>query len=147
MRKDVLKGLAKISLLAVVVMIATSASVKAQSLQDRLTAHIPFDFTVNDKKLPAGQYSISRAQQNSGDQVLQIRSADGHTNIVRLTIPVFVHNPMDRGTVVFHRYGDEYFLYEVWPAGGSTGRAFPKSRTEREVARRAQESQIVRVGL
>ena len=147
MRKDVLKGLAKISLLAVILMIAASASVKAQSLQYKLTANIPFDFTINNDKLPAGKYSISRAQQSNGDQLLQIESADGHKSVIRLTIPVMTRNPMSRGTVVFHRYGDEYFMVEVWPAGGSTGRAFPKSRTEREVARKAQEAQIVRVGM
>jgi hypothetical protein len=147
MRKDVLKGLIKLGLFAVIVMIAASASAKAQSLQYKLTANIPFDFTVNDKKLPAGKYSISRAQSNNGDQVLQIQSADGHANVVRLTIPVITREPMKRGTVVFHRYGDQYFLNEVWPAGGSTGRAFPQSRTERELAKKAQEQQLVRVGL
>jgi hypothetical protein len=147
MRKEVLKGLAKIGFLAVILMIAASASVKAQSLQYRLTANIPFDFNVNNDKLPAGKYWISRAQQNNGDQVLQIQSAEGKATVLRLTIPVITRNPMNRGTVVFHRYGDEYFLFEVWPAGSSTGREFPKSRGERELARKSQEQQIVRVGM
>ena len=146
MTKDVLKGLTKIGLLAVVMIVAASASVKAQSLQYKLTANVPFDFTVSDKKLPAGKYSISRAQTSNGDLVLQIVSADGQKNISRLTIPVITHKPMNQGTLVFNRYGNDYYLSEVWPAGGSTGRELLKSRTERELARRAQEPQIVRVG-
>jgi len=146
MKKDVLKGLTKIGLLAVVMIVAASASVKAQSLQYKLTANVPFDFTVSDKKLPAGKYSISRAQTSNGDLVLQIVSADGQKNISRLTIPVITHKPMNQGTLVFNRYGNDYYLSEVWPAGGSTGRELLKSRTERELARRAQEPQIVRVG-
>jgi len=74
--KDVLKGLTKIGLLAVVMIVAASASVKAQSLQYKLTANVPFDFTVSDKKLTAGKYSISRSQKSNGDLVLQIVSAD-----------------------------------------------------------------------
>jgi len=146
MKKDVLKGLTKIGLLAVVMIVAASASVKAQSLQYKLTANVPFDFTVSDKKLPAGKYSISRAQTSNGDLVLQIVSADGQKNISRLTIPVITHKPMNQGTLVFNRYGNDYYLSEVWPAGGSTGRELPKSRTERELARKAVEPQIVRVG-
>jgi hypothetical protein len=146
MRKDVLKGLAKIGLLAVVMIVAASASVKAQSLQYKLTANVPFDFTVSDKKLPAGKYSISRAQTSNGDLVLQIVSANGKENISRLTIPVISHKPMNQGTLVFNRYGNDYYLSEVWPAGGSTGRELLKSRTERDLARKAQEPQIVRVG-
>ena len=146
MKKDVLKGLTKIGLLAVVMIVAASASVKAQSLQYKLTANVPFDFTVSDKKLPAGKYSISRAQTSNGDLVLQIVSANGKENISRLTIPVITHKPMNQGTLVFNRYGNDYYLSEVWPAGGSTGRELPKSRTERELARKAVEPQIVRVG-
>lgn len=146
MTKDVLKGLTKIGLLAVIMIVAASASVKAQSLQYKLTADVPFDFTVSDKKLPAGKYSISRAQTSNGDLVLQIVSADGQKNISRLTIPVITHKPMNQGTLVFNRYGNDYYLSEVWPAGGSTGRELPKSRTERELARKAVETQIVRVG-
>jgi len=146
MKKDVLKGLTKIGLLAVVMIVAASASVKAQSLQYKLTANVPFDFTVSDKKLPAGKYSISRAQTSNGDLVLQIVSADGQKNISRLTIPVITRKPMNQGTLVFNRYGNDYYLSEVWPAGGSTGRELLKSRTERDLARKAQEPQIVRVG-
>jgi len=146
MKKDVLKGLTKIGLLAVIMIVAASASVKAQSLQYKLTADVPFDFTVSDKKLPAGKYSISRAQTSNGDLVLQIVSANGKENISRLTIPVITHKPMNQGTLVFNRYGNDYYLSEVWPAGGSTGRELPKSRTERELARKAVEPQIVRVG-
>jgi len=44
--------------------------------------------------------------------------------------------------VLFLRYGNEYFLSEVWPKGGSVGRALPKTRVERELERKAQDNQI-----
>ena len=133
---------AKMGLLAVMTIVAASVSAQAQSLSYRLTANIPFDFSVAGKKLPAGEYWINRAQQGNGDTVVQIRSTDGHANIARLTIPINTYKPVKKGTLVFHRYGEEYFLSEIWPAGGLTGRELPKSNAERELARKAQDKGI-----
>ena len=138
MKNVVAKGVAKLGLLMMI--IAAGVSANAQTLNYRLTANIPFDFSVSGKKLPAGKYWVSRAQLGNGDAVVQIRSTDGHQNITRLTIPVITANPMNDGSLVFHRYGEEYFLSEIWPAGGSTGRVLPKSRTERELERKAQDN-------
>ena len=142
MKNAVAKGVAKIGLLAVMVIIAASVSAQAQSLSYRITANIPFEFSVAGKKLPAGKYWINRAQQGSGDTIVQISSTDGHSNVIRFTIPVLVYNPVKDSSLVFHRYGDEYFLSEIWPAGGLTGRELPKSRAERELERKAQNNGI-----
>src|SRR5215510_5190576 len=139
------KGLLKFGLLAVIALISAGAPAKAQSLQYKLTANIPFDFTVMDKKLPAGKYSISRAQQFNGDLVIQIVSENGRENVYRLTIPVITRDPAKEGLLVFHQYGDEYFLFEIWPAGGQTGRALPRSRTERELERRGEDLKVAKV--
>lgn len=132
----------KMGLLVVMIVIAASVSANAQSLEYRLTANIPFDFSVSGDKLPAGKYWIKRAQQSNGDMVVQISSIDGHSNITRLTIPVFASTPAKSGKLVFNRYGDEYFLSEIWPAGGVTGRELHKSRAERELLRKAQDSGV-----
>jgi len=145
MKNVVARGVAKAGLLAAMIVIAASVSANAQSLQYRLTANIPFDFSVAGKKLPAGKYWINRSQQGIGDMVVQISSTDGHSNVTRLTIPVSVFNPVTKSTLVFRRYGDQYFLSEVWPAGGATGREFPKSRAERELERKAQDSGVAAV--
>lgn len=131
---------AKLGLLAVI--IAAGVTANAQSLNYRLTANIPFDFSVAGQKLPAGKYWFNRAQQSNGDTVVQIRSTDGHANLARLTIPVFANDPAKHNLVIFKRYGDEYFLSEIWPAGAVTGREVPKSRAEREAARKAQDSGV-----
>ena len=132
----------KMGLLAVMTIIAASVSANAQSLNYRLTANIPFDFSVAGQKLPAGKYRINRAQQGNGDMVVQISSTDGHSNITRLTIPVMANRPAENSKLVFNRYGDEYFLSEIWPAGGVTGRELHKSRAERELARKAHDSGV-----
>ena len=136
------KQFAMIGLLVVMTMIAAGTAANAQSLQYKLTAKIPFEFTVANKKLPAGEYSVRRAQQTSGDLVLQIDSKDGRESISRLTIPVNTLEPANESRLVFHRYGDEYFLFEIWPAGGNTGRELPKSRSERAAEQKFRESVV-----
>jgi len=136
---------AKFGLLAVMTIIAASVSANAQSLQYRLTANIPFDFSVGSEKLPAGKYWIGRAQQSNGDTVVQIMSTDLHSNLTRFTIPVVASNPAKNSSLVFRRYGDEYFLAEIWSVGSETGRELLKSRAERELARKVQDSGVAAV--
>ena len=140
MKKEVVKGFTKFGLLAVMIMIAAGTSAKAQSLEYKLTANIPFDFTVADKKFQAGEYSFDRAQQTAGDTIVRVSSADGHAKINRFTIPFVRLTSKNKGMVVFHRYGNEYFLFQVWPAGATTGRALLKSRSERDVVRKAHDN-------
>jgi hypothetical protein len=141
MKKLVTKGLVTAGLLLAMTIIA-GVSAQAQSLQYRLTVNIPFDFTVGDKKLPAGKYWVNRAQETSGDKVLQISSTDGRETVNRFSVPVVTLDPKNEGSLVFHRYGEDYFLSQIWPAGATTGRALPKSNAERELERNARENTI-----
>lgn len=140
MRKQVVKALTKVGLLSLIGMVMAVGSAEGQSLAYKIKAHIPFDFIVADKKLPAGDYSIGRAQQNSGDSVLLISSIDSAANVFSLTSASEALAPTDEGRLVFHRYGDQYFLFQVWPAGASTGRVIAKSRGERDLQRTAREA-------
>jgi hypothetical protein len=142
MKKEAIKGLAKLGLLIAMTMIAVGTPAKAQSLEYKITANIPFDFTVADKKFQAGEYSLGRSQPSSGDTLVRISSKDGHANINRWTIPVERLTSNDKATLIFHRYGDQYFLFQVWPAGASTGRLLPKSRAERDAERQAHDTMI-----
>ena len=144
MNKELIKGLAKLGLLVVMTMIAAGTSAKAQSLEYKLTANIPFDFSVADKKFQAGEYSVGRASVSNGDMVVQVRSADGHENINRITVPVVSRTLTKGASLVFHRYGDEYFLFQVWPSGSTTGRALPKSRGERDVEQKIRDNTVGR---
>jgi hypothetical protein len=40
----------------------------------------------------------------------------------------------DQGKLVFNRYGDRYFLSEIWTAGDTSGRTLLVSKVERELA-------------
>jgi len=49
---------------------------------------------------------------------------------------------MNSASLIFNRYGNEYFLSQVWAKGGSVGRGLPKTRAERELERKTQDNQI-----
>lgn len=141
MKKVVTKGLVTAALLVTAIIVA-GVSAQAQTLQYRLTVNIPFDFTVTGKKLPAGTYWVKRAQDTTGDAVLQVTTPDGRSSVNRFSIPIVTFKSKNRGEVIFHRYGNEYFLAEVWPAGGGTGRAFPKTHAERELEKKANDNVV-----
>ena len=135
MKNQLVNMLTKFGFLTVIALVTAVGSAQGQSLFYKLRANIPFDFVVANQKLPAGKYFIGRAIQNSGDSVLLISSLDGRVHAVRWTTPV-ESRFKNKGTLVFNRYGDQYFLSQVWPAGASTGRQLYKSRSEREVRRK-----------
>ena len=137
MKKTFVKGFITAALL-VTAIITAGVSAQAQTLQYKLTVNIPFDFSVSGQKLPAGKYLIGRAHESIGDTLVQIQSADLHTVANRFSVPIVTFKSKKRGELIFHRYDDQYFLSEVWPSGGGTGRAFLKTRTERELARSAR---------
>lgn len=132
MKLQLVNVLKKVSLLCAILLVTVVASAQGQSLENRIKAQVPFDFSIGDKRLPSGKYSVGRARQNSDDVVLSIEDEDGVSMALQMSIPVLTGSPRSRTTLVFHRYGDQYFLYQVWPAGALTGRQFLKSRSERE---------------
>ena len=137
MSRSFIRNVTMGSLLMMVAMFGATASAHGQSLSDHIRAKIPFDFVVGNKKLPAGEYFIGNVQSTS-DGVLAIGTRNSVANT--LTIPVQIGTPTDTTKLIFHPYGDQYFLFQVWQVGATTGRAVPKSRTERDVERKAHLS-------
>jgi hypothetical protein len=138
MNKNFVKGLIKYGLLVAMIAVTVNQTAKAQSLAYGLRVTIPFDFKVGDKSFTAGQYTVNRAQQD--DSVIKISSWEGKVNALRPTVAVTIRKTRNRATLVFNRYGDQYYLAQVWPAGASTGRALPVSRSERDARNQRSDS-------
>lgn len=127
------KYITRVTLLSALLVVASAASAQAQSLSNRARFNVPFDFSFGDRKLPAGLYSIGRALQSADDITLSIADRNGRSKGFQLSNAVVTREAMTRATLVFHRYGDEYFLAQVWQAGATTGRQFAVSKKEREL--------------
>lgn len=127
--------LIKLTLLSAMMILTSVASAHAQTLGDRVRFNVPFDFTFREKQLPAGGYSVGRALPSSGDTMLSIIDDNGHSKAVMLSHAAMRLRTKTNASLVFHRYGERYFLVQVWPAGAAVGREFPESKSERGVQR------------
>jgi len=95
-------------------------------------ANIPFDFVVGKTTLPSGNYQIVRLGMNSEN--VSIRCAQASTATIAYAGPQEIRQPSDRTKLVFRRYGDRYFLSQIWVEGSTRMRTLPKSNLEKEVA-------------
>ncbi len=120
-------------------LLAASAAF-AQTKQGDVTADIPFPFVVAHQTLPAGHYIVSPANADA----VGIHDANNRGTFVPTLSTQ--RSPNDNSCkLVFHRYGDTYFLSEVWVAGNSNGRTLFRSRAERELAESGKEMVIAEV--
>lgn len=106
------------------------ASAQAQTLS-RAEVNIPFDFSAGTAKLKAGVYTVKR----STGTILTIRSLDGKTKALLnapLTIGSRDAEPGQR--LVFNKYGDQYFLSQIWLTVDFGRQLFP-SNGETKAAR------------
>ena len=129
MYKHAYEVLIALTLLTMLMVPAT----QAQSIM--LAADIPFDFVVGDKQLHSGEYHVK--QMHPG--VTLIQSKDARSSAIVFTTTKQAGKISEVGTLVFNRYGDQYFLSKIWAASSDTGREVPKSRLEREVAQRLSD--------
>jgi hypothetical protein len=100
----------------------------------RVTADVPFEFTVGNKTFSPGKYTISRG---TNTQTLVIRDSENEESAVFL-----VQNAAPRrdakAMFVFNRYGNQYFLSQVWD-GSDSGSVLSKSKAERKADKKRDD--------
>ena len=121
-----------LTLIGVLSLLLAVGSAWAQGHDQAVRANIPFKFVVNKQAMPAGEYEIGRF--GNGGDVLLIHGVDTNTNMLVASNSAQSLNPADATKLIFKRYGDRYFLSQVWIAGNRSGRQLPKSAHETEVA-------------
>lgn len=104
----------------------------AQTPHSTVKANIPFPFVVEKAAMPAGLYSIESIG-TAGSRAMLIRSSS-EARVV-LANSAESKEIADKTTLVFHRYGDRYFLAQIWVEGNRTGRHLPISSREAEMAK------------
>ena len=104
-----------------------------------LRGDIPFEFTVVGKTLPAGSYGV--AHNPVYPTVMIIREVE---NLESTPLLAIVNEKSKEVTpkFVFRRYGDQYFLAEVW-TGGTMLLEVPRSIKELRVAKNLQAPELI----
>jgi hypothetical protein len=146
MRNQILKAA---TMFVGIIALAFASALAASAQNPRnLVVNIPFDFTVKGKTLPAGEYIISRAS-TADETGLIMKRKDGESSAIVLTKPVQSSENQRASRLVFSRYGEHYFLSQVWTAGDMEGRELYKTKQERslevELARNNAKPEMVAI--
>lgn len=121
------------TVIALVVLIGSMAlAAQAQSVGRTMCANIPFDFSVGNKKLPAGEYTVVQVNPASDQAVLQLRSKDGKAGAM-VQMSTTIGRAEQSARLVFNRYGDNYFFAQAWIDGDRNGLQAPTPRSERAI--------------
>ena len=117
--------------------------------QARTQANVPFAFSLDQKSMPAGDYEISSLSSS----VVALRNQN--TREARLVIEsMYVQaseaSEAPHAKLLFRKYGDQYFLAEIWDGQSNIGIAFPESKREKELklaSNNAPEPELVVIAM
>jgi hypothetical protein len=101
----------RIALIVAFAALIAQPAVKAQGLGTSVVANIPFAFQIGSEQLPAGTYTI----ELQGSDFLWVKGNAGSG--VMIVMKESANRPSPDSAVVFHHYGNQYFLREVRTAG------------------------------
>jgi hypothetical protein len=108
------------------------AASRVARAQENMLVDVPFAFVAGQAALPAGEYRINLAASRSALLLIPVDNPGASAFVV--TMPTQANGPSSDSKLVFHRYGNRYFLSECWSAGSSSGRQLRKSAREKEIA-------------
>ena len=112
-----------------IMMLAMAAPIFAQH-SGQMKVTVPFNFSVENDRLKAGDYTIERIATGR----LRIRNEDGSVSTIFLAIPAQEKATPEKAHFIFNRYGGEYFLEKIWVPGQQGGWELLKGKYEMEIA-------------
>jgi hypothetical protein len=138
MMEDIIMKMTKtigtaVALAAVVVLAAWAGEASA------IRATVPFEFTVADQKLPAGEYQIVKS---GAFAAIQVQSRQNRTTILVGSAAGNTNKTGHAAALAFNKYGNQYFLSEVWMGNGPDGVQLSKSKAEKKLAERPESYNI-----
>ena len=126
-----MKRMTSIALFAVVGSITIGI---ASAQEQAVKADVPFDFTVANKLVPAGTYTISAESYG----VIKIQNSDRQLAV--LTTTTHDANESTTAKLVFNKIGNQYFLSEVLCSSADMNMSVPASKAEKRA--REQEASL-----
>jgi hypothetical protein len=128
-----MKRISAIALFTIAILAAATGLV---AQEPAVKANIPFNFTVGETSMPAGEYIISRPDSH----LVKIQSAD--RQYVALVVSSHSYDEAGAtGKVVFDKYGEYYFLRRILsPTNTTLNLDIPSGKAEKRV--RTQEARL-----
>jgi hypothetical protein len=103
-------------------------------------ANIPFQFHVGSTKLPPGKYDI-HVLDDSDLTVMEISSADGRASALFQVESAQAKSAPSKSELIFNKYGNRYFLSEVFDGDNPDGSRVVGSRYEQKLGQGATPTQ------
>ena len=126
-------------------------SLHGQSID--LVANIPFDFRLGESLMPAGEYLIHHLPGSPGTTISRLKcnrcaaGAGSSKSLVFLTNADYHVAAPKSARLEFNRYGNTYFLTEMWEPWSHVGRVLPRTDREKELARQFALAQHTGIAL
>jgi len=115
---------------SVCIALGLGAVVPAYAQGAGVAAKIPFQFAVNGKVLPAGEYTMT-----SNGPLVEIQDAQGKPVALARADYASGRAVRGNGEIIFHCYRDMCLLAEIWPPILGDGRKLATSQTEAKLAK------------
>ena len=106
-----------------------------------LVANSPFAFTVCKEQMPAGKYKVLPIT-STNPRILLLRSEDNRSVEIICTQDIQSSKQTVNGKLIFSRYGDRYFLSELWFQGAKTGNQVVKTDEEQALRKKREKVTI-----
>jgi hypothetical protein len=106
--------------------------VSAQIIGD-VEANIPFQFHAGNTKFPAGQYRI-HVLDNTDLSVIEISSMDDSISAVFQVRDAETKSDPTKTELIFNKYGNRYFLAELFDEGNPNGSQVLESQYEKRIS-------------
>jgi hypothetical protein len=132
MTRQLVKAMTMLMLVVALALVSAVASAYGQS-NSNAVADIPFEFVAGNKAMAAGHYRLSAA--TAGGEVVKIREEATNQSVMTITLGLMNNKPAQESKLVFRRYGNKYFLAEIWTAGESQARQLLKTKEEKAIER------------
>jgi hypothetical protein len=104
--------------------IALAADGVAAQSSHRFKVDVPFEFVLNGRTLPAGEYVIERTNAARPD-IVTLKKKDGDFVRMIITQRVEKDEPSPTSSLVFIRRNGTHYLFQVWNVADMNGNQIP----------------------
>ena len=101
----------------------------ARAQRPSMIANVPFAFQEGNRAFPAGTYRIDFQQE---DMIL-LRNSKTDSLAYLMTNQAERVKVSQSGSIIFRKYGDQYFLSDLWLPNRNSGRRLPMSKEEKRL--------------
>jgi len=130
-----IKRVYKILAITALILIGMVVGASAQEATRTRNVRIDFDFYAGKKLMPAGDYVVSLLQNSNMQKLILIQQQNGHSRAIVASVPNQNKDDWKAGTILFNKYGSQYFLAGVQLGDSNILHTAIKTRSEREILR------------